>query len=79
MLKNRRNACTGKSRRVNVRYFFVKDRIDKGEMRVEYCPTDIMLADFFTKHLQGHLFKKFRDTIMGYAPLSTLKMKIFEN
>ena len=73
MLKNGRNSCTGNSRHVNVRYFFVKDRIDKGELKVEYCPSTIMLADFFTKPLQGHLFKKFRDVIMGYAPISSLK------
>ena len=37
MLKNGRNSCTGNSRHINVRYFFVKDRIDKGELKVEYC------------------------------------------
>ena len=53
--------------------FFVKDRIDKGELRIEHCPSIDMLADFFTKPLQGHLFKNFRDVIMGYAPISILK------
>ena len=32
---NEQNSCTGKSRHIHIRYFFVKDRIDKGEMRVE--------------------------------------------
>ena len=73
MLKNGRNSCTGNSRHIDIRYFFVKDRIDKGELRVEYCPSSIMLADFFTKPLQGQLFKKFRDVIMGYVPTSSLK------
>ena len=77
MLKNGRNSCTGNSRHINIRYFFVKDRIDKGELRVEYCPSSIMLADFFTKPLQGQLFKKFRDVIMGYAPISSLKYPTF--
>ena len=53
MLKNGRNSCTGNSRHINIRYFFVKDRIDKKEMKVEYCPSQCMLADFFTKPLQG--------------------------
>ena len=35
MLKNGRNSCTGNSRHINIRYFFVKDRIDKKEVRVE--------------------------------------------
>ena len=28
-----------------------------------------MIADFFTKPLQGALFKKFREVIMGYVPI----------
>jgi hypothetical protein len=31
-----------------------------------------MLADFFTKPVQGALFKKFRDVILGYQPLDYL-------
>ena len=37
-----------------------------------------MLADFFTKPLQGHLFQKFRDVIMGYKPIFSLKWTSFE-
>jgi len=73
MLKNGRNSCTGNSRHIDIRYFFVKDRIDKGEIRIEYCPSLDMLADYFSKPLQGYLFKKFRDVIMGYKHISTLK------
>ena len=29
MAKNGRNLCTGNSRHINVRYFFIKDRLDK--------------------------------------------------
>ena len=54
--------------------FFVKDRIDKKEIRIEYCPTELMLADFFTKPLQRSLFRKFRNVIMGYKPIDTLKV-----
>ena len=75
MLKNGRNSCTGNSRHVDIRYFFVKDRIDKGEVRIEYCPSFVMLVDYFTKQLQGHLFKKFRDVIMGYKHISTLTIQ----
>ena len=32
-----------------------------------------MLADFLTKPLQGSLFRKFRDVILGYVHISTLK------
>ena len=32
---------------------------------MEWCPTKQMVADFMTKPLQGSIFKKFRDLIMG--------------
>ncbi len=31
-----------------------------------------MVADFFTKPLQGNLFRKFRDVVMGYKHISSL-------
>ena len=45
MEKNGRNSCTGKSRHIHIRYLFVKYRIDKGDMKVGYCPTHLLLAD----------------------------------
>jgi hypothetical protein len=69
---NGRTSCTGNSRHIDIRYFFTKDRIDKGEMTIEYCPTHRMLADFFTKPLQGKLFRMYRDVIMGYRHISEL-------
>ena len=53
------------TRQINIRYFFIKDRIDNNELKIEYLPTKDMMADFFTKPLQGELFKKLRDKIMG--------------
>ena len=50
---------------MNVRYFFITDREKKGEVKLDYCPTDSMVADFFTKPLQGHKFFKFRKQIMN--------------
>ena len=72
MERNGRNSCTGNSRHIHIRYFFVKDRQDKGEIDIKYCPTENMLADFFTKPLQGTLFERFRAVIMGHAHISTL-------
>ena len=63
---NGRNSCTGNSRHVDIRYFFVHDRVKSGSIKVVYCPTEKMLANFFIKPLQGGLFKKFRNAVMGY-------------
>ena len=66
MEENGRNSCTGDSRHRDIRYFFSKDRVDKKEISIKYCPTTKMLADFFTKPLQGNSFRFFRDILMGY-------------
>ena len=69
-------SCGQKSRHVNVRYFFVKDIIKQNQISVEYCPTDLMVADFFTKPLQGGLFRKFKAVIMGHMPMSSLQRPV---
>ena len=33
-----------------------------------------MLADFFTKPLQGHLFRKFKAVLLGHAHVGTLAL-----
>jgi hypothetical protein len=45
--------------------FFVADRVKSGQIRIEHCPTGIVIADYFTKALQGALFAKLQDVIMG--------------
>ena len=35
-------------------------------MSLAYCPTDAMVADYFTKPLQGTKFRKFHAMIMNY-------------
>ena len=62
------------ARHVNIRYFFVKDRADKVEVDIAYCPTGQMLADFFTKPLQGSVFKKLKSGIMCWTDIDTLKV-----
>jgi hypothetical protein len=37
--------------------FVVKDRVDSEGIDIVYCPTEQMLTDFFTKPLQGSLFR----------------------
>ena len=76
MEQNGRNLCTGNSRHINVRYFFVKDRIDKGEMRVQYCPTGLMLADYYTKPLMGAKFQEFRSYVMGWKNINEIVKQI---
>ena len=72
--ENGRMSAISKSKHINNRYFWITDRVKKsGEINIEYCPTELMLADFFTKPLQGSLFNKMRDVIMGTKHVNSLK------
>jgi len=68
--KNGRRSSTKRTRHMNIRYFFLKDQVDSKRVTIEHCPTAEMLADYFTKPLQGLQFKKLRDRIMNVAPSS---------
>jgi Reverse transcriptase (RNA-dependent DNA polymerase) len=63
--QNGRASSGRRTRHINIRYFFVTDRVKNGEVRIEYCPTGEMVADFFTKPLQGSLFRKLRGMILN--------------
>ena len=47
----------GKTKHIDIKYNFVKDHIDKKDIEVKYCSTDLMLADIFTKGLLGNKFQ----------------------
>ena len=72
MEKNGRNSCTGNHRHRNIRYFFVKDTVNKKKTGISHCTTDIMLSDYFTNVFQGRIFYMFREVIMGWKKIITL-------
>jgi hypothetical protein len=73
--RNGRTSARPKSRHINVRYFWMKDRVKSEGIKVRHCPTLQMVGDFFTKPLQGALFRKFRDVIMGDKHMNTLAIE----
>ena len=62
---NGRMSCGKGSKHIHIRYFFITDKIKKKEIKVRHCPTKEMIADYFTKPVQGTLFRRFRDLILG--------------
>ena len=55
--KNGRNSCTGNSRHIDIRYFFVKDRVEGGEIDIVYCPTEEILVDFSVNLYRENFFE----------------------
>jgi hypothetical protein len=64
-LAEKGRSTSARTRHVAIRYFFVKDRIEQGEIEIEYLPTEVMRADIMTKPLQGELFRQMRASLMG--------------
>ena len=66
--ENGRKSSGKRTRALNVRYFFLTDQVEKGNLTITYCPTDAMIGDFMSKLLQGSKFRQFSDDIMGVEP-----------
>ena len=64
--RNGKASSRQRTKHINIEYFFIKDRVESGEITIIYCPTEDMIADFFTKPLQGIKFIQFRESIMGF-------------
>ena len=65
--ENGTQSSGSRTRHINIRYFFIKDCVDKKLLTIEYCPTDDMIGDFPSKPLQGKKFKKHRATMMNLS------------
>ena len=63
------NSNSELTRHIQIGYYWVKDLIDRGLITVVYCPTENMIADFFTKPLQGTLFNHMLEKVIGISPL----------
>jgi len=65
MASNGRFSCTKRTKHIKNRYFMINDKIGRGEVIIQYCPTGDMWADINTKALQGSLLYKMRAHLMG--------------
>ena len=59
-LMKRGTPGTIRTRHINIRHFWVKEKVDNKEVMLEYLNTDKMVANVITKPTQGAQFKKER-------------------
>ena len=48
---NCKRSSSNSTRHINIRYYFITDKIMKQEASVEFCPNFDMIGDYFTKAL----------------------------
>jgi hypothetical protein len=79
-LETNGKASSGKrTRHFNIKYFYITDLIQRGEVQIEYCPTNDMLADYMTKPLTGIKFQQFRNKIMNLPAVASASRSVLDN
>ena len=51
-------STSDRTRHINIRHFWVKDKVDSGEIIQKFCPTEDMLADGLSKPLVGEALRR---------------------
>ena len=55
-----------RTKHISTRFYFIKDRVDNYEIRIEHLRTNDMIADILTKPITGALFVKLRSLLMNW-------------
>ena len=69
MEKNGNSSSRKCTNNINIRLFFITDRISNKELNIEWCTTNGMIGNFMANPTQGSLFKNSRDLIMLCIPI----------
>ena len=59
-----------RSRHIDIRYFWVAERVINGEIAIEHFGTEKMFANILTKPMQGSQFKLERQGLTNWSPSS---------
>ena len=55
-----------RTRHINIRFFYLHDRVASGQVALEYVRTDDMVADILTKPLVGEKFRQLRKKLLNW-------------
>jgi hypothetical protein len=55
-----------RTKHISTRFYFIKDRVDNFEIKIEHMRTTEMIADILTKPITGALFLKLRELLMNW-------------
>jgi len=53
LAENGRTSSCKRTKHLDVRYFFVNDKIKKGGIKIAHCPTQDMVGDFLPNHYRA--------------------------
>ena len=55
----------GRTKHIKAKYYFIKDNVERGEVKIQYCPTEVMWDDVLNKQNQGKGFRTDRSHLMN--------------
>ena len=58
-------STSSRTKHISIRYFFITDRVQSGDVILKYKPTEHMVADLLTKPIQGELFRYLRRLLLN--------------
>jgi len=65
LIKNGKMSSGKKTKHIKAKFFFIKDIVNDGEVKVLDCPLEEMWADIMTKPMQGTEFREMRAELMN--------------
>jgi hypothetical protein len=65
LANNGRWSSSKRTKHIKSRYFYIKDKVDQGEVNIQHQPTDKMWSDVLTKPKQGKGFRLDRSMLMN--------------
>ncbi len=73
-------SASKRTKHIKVQYFFIKDKVEQGEIKLHHCPTEEMWADILTKPKQGKAFHNFCNKLMNHQldeiPTNTINKRL---
>jgi hypothetical protein len=58
--------ASGRSRHIDIRYFWLREKVENGEVRIEHLETSKMFANVLTKPVQGQQFRTERTGLTNW-------------
>jgi hypothetical protein len=75
LLKSNWHKSVGRrSRHLNIRLFFITDQQEKGNLKVEFCLTNLMQGDYMSKPLHGKKIRIFRQQMLNLLAVAHVMM-----
>jgi len=58
----------GRTKHIDVRFHYIREMIEQGQIKMEYKRTEDMIADILTKASEKSVFDKLRPALLGLSP-----------